>query len=711
LYDLVTGQKNATYADVLTAAENVTNAADMRTYNDDNDIKVTFGGYQWYAVYLSTTMDGRPILTLYLVNPLDDLKSKFAYSSSTMGTDIATSEYPSSMYGVSVVRTIALNNGGLCRQGDDAHANEVAKNENHQLAALTISTQPGNYCAAIITPSEVEWQKNGYNYTAEYLRPNEGWGKVTDGNWYYFNSYFYGSMNITGKTHYADWQNDTLWLPSAYELAADGVWQLSDDQRSSSANSWTRSSSVTGIDRAVALTTTGEFCEVDEDVNSGGLVRHELSVRPALHIDLSATALMADWDETPSDVTVTYNALNQTIEQMHNQPSWYRDTMTITYTQNGNPVTAIKDAGEYTATVQLSDMTKVITLTVVPQNITVHGIQVNDKTYDRTQNATFNLDDLELTGKYHIDDLSVSCSGRFADKTVGDAKPVVTTVTLTGNAAHNYVLTNPELTLTANITPKTVFIEGIAADNKVYDHTNRANLTTSGVNLALGGMYAGDDLTLSATGTYNQVNVGNNLPITLDIHLVGDDATNYKIDESSQKTTTGNIQPRVITVTADNQTVKFGDPLNLTARVTSGSLANGDPADKVYTLSLVIPEDTILTDDHLPVGEYAIKGTIADDETAHNYTITFLNALYTVLSAEEFDVMQPQSTPEDDGNSWQTVLIVTAVAAAIGALVGVGLVVRTYSTRRDTKKESKKDTKKATDKKSTDKQPEKNIAK
>ncbi len=684
MYNLITGKENATYDDVVAAATTVTNAATMREYNNDNDIKVTFGGKEWYAVYLSQTNETnpRPILTLWLAEA-------FTTAQWNKGTEYSRYYvYPNDMYATSYVRTEILNNAGAYSTDEGKTLNNtVTPNPNHAMANFSVDNIASSVTDVIVKPTNVEWQRAGQKLTyvtAEndrYNCKNENWGEEPEDGW--TTQYWYPdggkdpyTNNYSDIPGYGDWQNDYLWLPSLHEF--EYYWVAKN-----LGSCWVR----TGAYNYHGF--VGYLCQGV----SNNLVSLEREIRPALHIDLSATALLADWPQgEPTDVTVTYDPTKeQTIEKI--KPAWYDPAMMITYSKDGETVPTVKDAGTYTATVQLNDMTKDITVTVTKQAITVEGLKVKDKTYNGTQKADFDTNGVKLKGSYTIDDVSIIPDGKFTDKNVGE-KSVPVTISLTGKNAHNYVLTNPEIELKANITPCTVSISGITVRDKTYDGTATAFLDTSKIDYT--NIVDGDDLTVLVTGEYVQDNqpyrnVGNGIKVALTYQgLDGKDAGNYIIATNNQKDVTGNISPRFIVVTVNHQTVKVGDPLKaLTARVTSGSLV--DPADEVYELGIKTDPDVDV--DHLPVGEYEITGKGIND----NYDIDFVDGKYTVLTVEAWEALQ--TTEEKDGNNaWLIIVIVIAIAAFVGALVGVGLVIRSHDKNREPKptKEPKPKKNKAT---------------
>src|SRR4029077_15961416 len=103
---------------------------------------------------------------------------------------------------------------------------------------------------------------------------------------------------------------------------------------------------------------------------------------------------------------------------------------------------------------------------------------------------------------------TAGATGTFASKNAGSGVTVaVSDLTVSGAQAANYALTQP--TATANITPATLTVTGVTANNKVYDATKTATLNTAGATLV--GVIAGDTVTLNAagaTGTFASKDVG-----------------------------------------------------------------------------------------------------------------------------------------------------------------------------------------------------------
>ena len=123
----------------------------------------------------------------------------------------------------------------------------------------------------------------------------------------------------------------------------------------------------------------------------------------------------------------------------------------------------------------LAPTTTLLTANITPATLNLNGLSAANKVYDATTTAA-------LTGTPSVTPLagdSVSLLGSpigvFADKNVGTAKAVtVSNVGLSGTDSANYMLATPS-SLTADITPATLQVNGLVASNKVYDAHHRRN--------------------------------------------------------------------------------------------------------------------------------------------------------------------------------------------------------------------------------------------
>jgi hypothetical protein len=227
------------------------------------------------------------------------------------------------------------------------------------------------------------------------------------------------------------------------------------------------------------------------------------------------------------------------------------------------------DVGNYTLA-QPND----VTADIDRRLITVAGLTADDRTYDGTVDATFNIGSANFGRPTELGGTAViaadtanltiaTATGEFEDKNAGTNKPVtLTEVTLDGSAAANYevVITSVDgngnvvpLTGSATISPAAITIS--AADvEKVYDGT----LTVSdGEAVASSGQLFADDQFSGGSFAFTDKNVSrdaNNAVLsdkTVTVSGVGIDdgnnGTNYTITLADNTTST--ITPAPITIT------------------------------------------------------------------------------------------------------------------------------------------------------------------
>jgi filamentous hemagglutinin family protein len=179
------------------------------------------------------------------------------------------------------------------------------------------------------------------------------------------------------------------------------------------------------------------------------------------------------------------------------------------------------DAGNYRL-VQPADVLADITL----PTLTITGVTALNKVYDQTRTAFLTGGVINpLLGDDAVL-VTTGATGLFADADVGDGKSIVISgYTVIGADAANYLLVQPT-GVTANITPLTLTLGSLVANDKVYDGTASAAVTGS-----LSGVFGGDAVSLaSLTGGFRDKNVaaGKTVDVTVGA-LTGAQAGNYRI--------------------------------------------------------------------------------------------------------------------------------------------------------------------------------------
>ena len=210
--------------------------------------------------------------------------------------------------------------------------------------------------------------------------------------------------------------------------------------------------------------------------------------------------------------------------------------------------------------------------------MTVTATGVN-KPYDGNMNATVKLSDNRVAGDVLTD---TDTTASFADKSVGTNKPVsVTGIAISGTDAGNYTLASNTATTTADITPAAlVTVTGVTASDKVYDGTTTATIDASAA--VLQGLQPGDvgNVTLNssaASGTFSGKNVGTGITVQVaGLTLDGADAGNYTL---TQPTTTANITPLALTVSATGVDKVYDGTTNATVNLSDNHLGTDQVTD------------------------------------------------------------------------------------------------------------------------------------
>ncbi|VFM95686.1 MAG: hypothetical protein BECKG1743F_GA0114225_100871, partial [Candidatus Kentron sp. G] len=302
------------------------------------------------------------------------------------------------------------------------------------------------------------------------------------------------------------------------------------------------------------------------------------------------------------------------------------------------------DAGNYTITDASS-----ATASISAKAITATGIDAADKVYDSTTTAslsggvisggsTSDTDNLFITGdSVSLVDTS-GATGTFADEHVGTRGVTITGLSLSGDDAGNYTITDAS-NASATISTKAITATGINAADKVYDSTTTASLsggvisggsTSDTDNLFITGDSVSLVDTSGATGTFADEHVGTRGVTITGLSLSGDDAGNYTITDASGAS--AEITARPVTINVDAFTKVYDgtlDATGATASVDSGTpLATGDGALSTGTY--------VFNDANVGVGTTVSTTDIKVDDgnSGNNYDYTYVANTASSISAK-----------------------------------------------------------------------------
>lgn len=173
------------------------------------------------------------------------------------------------------------------------------------------------------------------------------------------------------------------------------------------------------------------------------------------------------------------------------------------------------------------------------------------------------------------------------------------------------------------IRQREVVVSGITAKGKVYDGTADAKLDYSKAVFA--GAVKGDSLTVSAEGTFADSNAANGKTVTITKPVLGGGSAGDYIlaDDGQQTSTTADISPKEITVTAGNKN-KIAGKADPVLTYTAKGLVGKD------TLSGI----TVRRKAGEKAGIYPITVSQASGSNP-NYRITFRKGIFTIEQADQ----------------------------------------------------------------------------
>ena len=296
------------------------------------------------------------------------------------------------------------------------------------------------------------------------------------------------------------------------------------------------------------------------------------------------------------------------------------------------------DAANYT----LASTGATTSANITPRALTVNAT-ASDKVYDGTTIATVTLADNRVSGDVFND---ADQAANFDDKNVGAAKTVtVSGININGTDAANYTLASTGATTSASITPRTLTVSATASD-KVYDGTTGATVTLAD-NRVNGDVLTDADI----TANFDDKNVGAAKTVTVSgININGTDAANYTL-ASTGATTTANITPRTLTVSA-----------TASDKVYDGTIAAAvSLADNRISGDVFNDADQVANFDDKNVGAaktVAVNGISINGTDAANYTLTNTGATTTAnITPRTLTVSATGSDKVYDGTTIATVTL------------------------------------------------------
>ena len=311
---------------------------------------------------------------------------------------------------------------------------------------------------------------------------------------------------------------------------------------------------------AYAATFTDKNVGSSKTVTVTGL---SVSGTDAANYTVSPTTLTTSANITPRDLTVTATGVNKVYDATTTASVTLADNrvtgdqMTVTYStasfadKNVDTAKAVTvsgisisgtDATNYSVAPAIRSAITT-TANITPLAIT-GSFTATNKVYDGTTSAS--IATRSPVGVLTGDSVTLTDgTATFSDKNTGTAKTVTAVgLSMSGTDASNYTLPSTTTTTTANITPRTLIVTATGI-SRVYDGT-----TTASVTLADNRVNGDLLIVVNSTATFADKNVGIAKTVTVTgLSVSGADAANYTVIPTTT-TTTANITPRVLAVTA-----------------------------------------------------------------------------------------------------------------------------------------------------------------
>ena len=249
-------------------------------------------------------------------------------------------------------------------------------------------------------------------------------------------------------------------------------------------------------------------------------------------------------------------------------------------------------------------------LTVNTKEVSLTGLLIADKTYDKTATATVGNAGT-LSGKVTGDALDLVAGTATFDTVNAGANKVVTVsgLTLSGNDKDNYTIADQTTTGTIN---KATLTLAAVTDTKVYDAT-----TDSSVAVSKTGLAGSDTITGTLTQSFDKKNVQGENGSTLSVnsgYVVSDDndGNNYNV---VLETATGTITPKALSVSGLVVASKEYDANVYATLTTAGTI------DKIGSDAVTFGTVATFTDKNVETSKLVNLGHTLSGDDASNYTL------------------------------------------------------------------------------------------
>lgn len=185
------------------------------------------------------------------------------------------------------------------------------------------------------------------------------------------------------------------------------------------------------------------------------------------------------------------------------------------------------------AALYLPPVDDTLTADITPLSLSITGVQVASKPYDRMTSGTIqNFGLLHTLPAVDSGNVFPSCLVRFLDVNAGANRPVEVTYYLvcTGTSQVADFVAPPAEVLSANILPRQAYADGVViAATKTYDGTTSCAVTNPGT---LSGVLDGDTISYSVSAQFRTRHVAPFKAVDVTCNPLGPQAGNYTISDT-----------------------------------------------------------------------------------------------------------------------------------------------------------------------------------
>jgi len=215
----------------------------------------------------------------------------------------------------------------------------------------------------------------------------------------------------------------------------------------------------------------------------------------------------------------------------------------------------------------------------------------SDKIYDGTTDYAGTFDFAGMTATANgvaVNGLTYTVVAHFADKNAEQGKTLIITSVECSDA--NYKVDFTALVAKADIEKKDITAANISANDKVYNANDVATVFVPEIGAIFADMIPGDDLKVTATGVFENKNVGTDKKVTITLVLSGTDEKNYNLtNKTIEDTATITKATLIITgITAKDKVYDGTTKIEFVydEKAVVGVLENNGVYDQIYIESV-----------------------------------------------------------------------------------------------------------------------------